>query len=51
MATKKQKREAAIAKREEFLTRERERGLEAQRLDREKLRLTSARSTPGKFTV
>lgn len=30
MATKKQKREAALAKREEFLRKERERGLEAQ---------------------
>jgi hypothetical protein len=35
MATKKQKREAAQAKREQFLKEERERGLEAQRLSQE----------------
>lgn len=35
MATKKQKREAAMAKREQFLKEERERGLEAQQKDRE----------------
>ncbi|QAY16277.1 hypothetical protein SEA_ICEWARRIOR_65 [Streptomyces phage IceWarrior] len=35
MATKKQKREAALAKREAFLKKERERGLAAQREGRE----------------
>jgi len=34
VATKKQKREAALAKREAFLERERQRGLEAQRYAR-----------------
>lgn len=34
MATKKQKREAALAKREEFLREERESGLRAQAMDR-----------------
>lgn len=36
MATKKQKREAALAKREEFLKDERAAGLEAQKADRER---------------
>lgn len=35
MATKKQKRETALAKREAFLTEERAAGLEAQKKDRE----------------
>lgn len=35
MATKKEKREAALAKREAFLKEERERGLAAQKRDRE----------------
>lgn len=35
MATKKQKREAALAKREKFLAEVRADGLEAQRLDQE----------------
>lgn len=35
MATKKQKREAAQAKREAFLAEERERGLDAQRASHE----------------
>lgn len=34
MATKKQKRAAALAKREEFLREERESGLRAQAMDR-----------------
>ena len=34
MATKKQKREAALAKRQEFLEKERQIGLNAQDLDR-----------------
>lgn len=34
MATKKQKREAALAKREQFMKEERERGLEALASDR-----------------
>lgn len=36
MATRKQKHAAAMAKREEFLAMERERGLQAQRDDRER---------------
>ena len=36
MATKKQKREAALAKREKFMQEERENGLRAQALDRAK---------------
>uniref|UniRef100_A0AAU7GXL5 Uncharacterized protein n=1 Tax=Streptomyces phage Scarif TaxID=3158858 RepID=A0AAU7GXL5_9CAUD len=36
MATKKQKREAALAKREKFLKEERERGLAALQADRER---------------
>lgn len=35
MATKKQKREAALAKREEFMAKVKAEGLEAQRRDRE----------------
>lgn len=36
MATKKQKREAALARRQEFEAKERQQGLEAQRKDRER---------------
>lgn len=36
MATKKQKREAAMVRREQFLKQERERGLEAQKLDKDR---------------
>lgn len=38
MATKKQKREAALAKREEFMARERARGLEALEASRKRHR-------------